>query len=242
MFWWLLVAACALTTLFAIAVTPDRVDTEPVPPDQAGPAELVEGLHEIPVRRALFSGQFYVIVAAYTMYLLINTTAHGFAVEHLIERGVPQKAGADMLSLEALIGAGVSVLGGVAGERVKPKALLLICLVSLVIGMVALAQAHDWTLMWVYAIGVGIGYGLSFVAATMLLLSYFGRRAYLELYSIMCLISTAAAIGPAVGGWARDTSGSFAGMFYLCAASGAIMLAFSIFLRPPRADQARIAA
>jgi hypothetical protein len=67
----------------------------------------------------------------------------------------------------------------------------------------------------------------------MLLLTYFGRRAYLELYSIMCLLSTAAAIGPAVGGWARDTTGSFAGVFYLCAAAAGLMLAATVFMKTP---------
>jgi MFS family permease len=106
-------------------------------------------------------------------------------------------------------------------------------MISLIIGMTALGLAHGYAMMAVYAVGVGIGYGLSFVAATMLLLTYFGKRAYLELYSIMCLISTAAAIGPAVGGWARDTLGSFEGVFYLCALAALIMLVATAFMKTP---------
>ena len=138
-----------------------------------------------------------------------------------------------MLSAEALIGAGVAVVGGVLGEKVRPKMLLIISLACLSVGMSALGVAHGYAMMGVYAVGVGIGYGLSFVAATMLLLTYFGRRAYLELYSIMCLLSTAAAIGPAAGGWARDALGSFAGVFYLCALTGVIMLVATVFMRKP---------
>ncbi|HEY1448403.1 MAG TPA: hypothetical protein VGF33_07680, partial [Caulobacteraceae bacterium] len=85
-------------------------------------------------------------------------------------------------------------------------------------------------------------YGLSFVSATMLLLTYFGRRAYLELYSIMCLLSTTAALGPAVGGWARDTLGSFAGVFYLCALAAVLMLIATVLMKAPSlASQARLA-
>ena len=62
--------------------------------EPAGPAELIEGLHDWTVRRALAAPQFYVIVGAYTMYLLINTTAHGFTVEHLTERGIAPKVAA----------------------------------------------------------------------------------------------------------------------------------------------------
>jgi MFS family permease len=232
-FWWLFVAASVILAMFAAAVTPDRIETEAAPPEQADPSRLVADLSEWTVRRGLATSQFYVIVGAYTMYLLINTTAHGFAVEHLIERGIPQKDGAVMLSVEALIGAGVSVIGGIAGEKVGPKTLLIWCLITLTVGMSALAVAHGYVMMGVYALGVGVGYGLSFVAATMLLLTYFGRRAYLELYSIMCLLSTFAAIGPAVGGWARDTFGSFEGVFFLCALTAVIMLVATVFMRKP---------
>jgi MFS family permease len=234
-FWWAFVAAAAVLTLFAALVTPNRVDVDAeTPPGVADPAELLEGLGDWTVRRALATSQFYIVVGAYTMYLLINTTAHGFAVEHLLERGIPQDASRNMLSIEALIGAGVSVIGGVMGEKLKPRILLVICLISLIAGMWALGVAHGYAMMAVYAVGVGIGYGLSFVAATMLLLTYFGRRAYLELYSIMCLLSTAAAIGPAVGGWARDTLGSFAGVFYLCALAAAVMLIATLFMKAPK--------
>lgn len=235
-YWWLYVAAAAVLSVFAAATSPDRIahqEADEAPPEQVDPGELIAGLREWTVRKALATSQFYVIVGGYTMFLLINTTAHGFAVEHLIERGVSQTAGAAMLSVEALIGAAVSVVGGVVGEKVKPRTLLVWCLIASIAGMVGLGLAHGYPMMAVYAVGVGIGYGLSFVSSTMLLLTYFGRRAYLELYSIMCLLSTAAALGPAVGGWARDTLGSFEGVFYLCALAGLVLLIATLMMRAP---------
>ena len=239
-FWWSFAVAAAAISLFAAWASPDRVDHDPgldAPPDQAGPARIAAAFKDWTVRQALAAPQFYVIVGAYTMYMLINTTAHGFAVEHLIERGATPTTAATVLSVEALIGAIVSVIGGIVGEKVRPKILLLVCLVALIGGMCALAFAHGYVLMALFALGVGVGFGLSFVAATMLLLTYFGRRAYLELYSIMCLISTAAALGPALGGWARDAVGGFAGVFLLCALAAAVMLAATVFLRPPARAQ-----
>ena len=69
----------------------------------------------------------------------------------------------------------------------------------------------------------------------MLLLTYFGRRPYLELYSVMCLLSTSAALGPAFGGRARDELGSFEPVFWVCAALGFVMLIATVLMRPPRA-------
>ena len=235
-YWALFVIAALGSGLFAVLTTPawhKDIAHEDLPPEQVSYGEMIEGLHDWPVRRALRKPQFYVIVGAYTMYLLINTTAHGFAVEHLTERGVDPTAAAAMLSIEALIGAVVSVIGGLVGERVSSKTLLVVAMVALTIGMAALAEARDLILMGVYAVGVGLAFGLTLLASTMLLLSYFGKRANLELYSIMCLMSTSAALGPAFGGWARDVTGSFSGVLWACTAASAGMILATVLMRRP---------
>jgi len=121
----------------------------------------------------------------------------------------------------------------VVGEKFSAKSMMVVSLVALTFGMAALAYAHGWPLMWVYVVGVGIGFGLSFIGSTVLLYNYFGKRPNLELFSIMCFISTSAAFGPLFGGWARDTLGSFSGMFLLCAAISGLILIATIFMRPP---------
>ena len=243
-YWWSYVAMSLVAGLFAIFATPARQDEvahATGAPEQLGPEELVVGLRNWTVRRALMTPQFYVILGVYTTYLLINTTAHAFATEHLIERHVAKSDAALMLSLEALIGVAVSLIGGRLGERLSSKTLMLVCMGAVAIGQFALAEASAWGLMSVFSVGVGIGYGLSFTPPTMLLLTYFGKRANLELFSIMCLLSTLAAAGPAFGGWARDTLGSFEGMFLLCGAVTVAMFLATLFLSPPKLDGAAAA-
>jgi MFS family permease len=119
---------------------------------------------------------------------------------------------------------------------------MIAALAALTAGMWGLAEARDWWLMMVYAVGVGLGFGLSFLGSTMLLLNYFGKPPNLELYSIMCMISTAAALGPALGGWARDVFGSFTDMFLLCAVVSGLLLAATVFMARPRGLTAAPAA
>ena len=243
-FWWLFAGASVLSAVFAALVTPGRHDETrhvTIAPEQAGLPEMIEGLGDWTVRRALSMGQFYVIVGGYTTYLLINTTAHGFAAQHLIERGLSNAAAAQMLAYEQLFGAVISIFAGAAGERISAKTMMLVALAALAVGMAALAWAHGWAMMWVYVVGVGLGFGLSFIASTVLLIQYFGRKANLELFSIMCLISTSAALGPAFGGWARDTLGSFTGMFLLCALVSVALFGATLFLRPPIARESLVA-
>jgi MFS family permease len=235
-YWWLFVGLALLAGAFAVTVCPGRRDEsahETAAPEIEGFAEVLGGLKDWTVRHALATPQFYVVVGGYTTFLLINTTAHGFAVQHLSERGVDPRAAATMLSLEALIGAGVTLLGGVIGEKVSAKRLMIASLSAIAVGMAGLALASGWGLMMVYALGVGLGLGLSLLASTVLLLDYFGKKPNLELFSIMCLISTSAALGPAVGGWARDTLGSFTSMFWVCVAITCAVLAATLFMRPP---------
>jgi MFS family permease len=243
-YWWTFVGLSLAAGLFAIFATPGRRD-EPghaaEAPEQLGPGELVSGLADWTVRRALMTPQFYVILGVYTTYLLINTTAHAFGTEHLIERHVAKSDAALMLSLEALIGVAVSLVGGWLGERLPTKTLMLVCMGSVAVGQFALAEATNWGLMGVFSVGVGIGYGLSFTPPTVLLLTYFGKRANLELFSIMCLLSTLAAAGPAFGGWARDTFGSFEDLFLICGGVTVAMFIATLFLRPPKLQTAPLA-
>ena len=235
-YWWAYVAMSVVAGGFAILTTPERRDESAhvtLAPEQAGPAELIHGLEDWTVRRALLTPQFYVIFGVYTTYLLINTTAHAFAPQHLIEHGVSKADAATMLSIEAAIGVAVSVVGGWLGERLPTKLLMLICMGAVAIGQFALAEASHWGLMSVFAIGVGIGYGLSFTPPTVLLLKYFGKRANLELFSIMCLLSTIAAAGPAIGGKAHDLTGSFEGLFLACGGVTVVMFLATLFLRRP---------
>jgi len=236
-YWWTYVAMALVFGIFAILTTPHRrPDESAYPaevPEQIGPVEMIEGLQDWTVRRALRTPQFYVILGVYTTYLLINTTAHAFAPQHLIEHHVAKADAATMLSLEAAIGVAVSLFGGWLGERVPTKTLMLVCMGAVAIGQFALAEARGWGLMSVFAVGVGIGYGLSFTPPTVMLLKYFGKKANLELFSIMCLLSTLAAAGPAIGGKAHDLTGSFEGLFLACGGVTLAMFLATIFLKPP---------
>ena len=52
----------------------------------------------------------------------------------------------------------------------------------------------------------------------------------------MCLISTSAAVGPAIGGWMRDRLGNFVLTFEVCALAALALLVAMAFLRRPVHD------
>jgi cyanate permease len=89
-------------------------------------------------------------------------------------------------------------------------------------------------MMLLYAIGSGIGFGLTLLTVTVLLLNYYGRKHNLEIFSITCLIGAVSALGPTIGGSLRDLTGSFTTTFQLFAGVIVLILIAAVFMRPPR--------
>ncbi len=228
-FWGGAAIAALVLSMFTSAVTAKRWNNK----DAATKAKGGEGQGGWGVRAAMRTPQYYVIVGAYTALLLISTTVHGFAVQHLADSGLGMGGAATMMSALALISAGASAVAGVAGEKMKPRNLSMLSLAAAIAGVFGLMGGSHVAAIAVATVGLGIGIGFSYVSVAMLLLDVFGKRPNLELYSTMSLISTSAAIGPALGGYMRDQTGSFSLVFLVCGLIGAaFLLALALFKRP----------
>lgn len=227
--YWLIFTIAVVIVGTLCTLTAGRLRLERPPHDP-----LIAGLQgDWTVRRALASVQFWIVVGAYTACLAINTTTHSFAYQHLMEHGIAATRASQLISLSALVCAIGSALAGFAGEKVSPRALTMFSLGCLAVSAATLALANGpWTLvLWMVTFGGGLGF--SYVSTAMLLQSYFGQRASLELYSIMMAVSTSAAVGPALGGAIKDSTGSFAGIFIALAALSAVLLCAVALLRKP---------
>jgi MFS family permease len=186
------------------------------------------------VRGALQTSQFWILAAAYSAFLFVGITANAVSVAHLTQHGVTAVVAGGMMSLEALLNAGARLAGGILARFVSAKTLLAIALALLVIGLLALGVARDVPMMLVYVVGIGIGYGLTFFASTILLLDYFGRKPNLELFSLVNLISTVGAVAPAWAGYIRDVTGGFMPFFLGLSVLVALVLLAVVVMRAPR--------
>lgn len=184
-------------------------------------------------RAALATPQFWIIIAAYTTCLLINTTVHTFAVQHFREQGLTLGRAATLISMGALVGAVASTLAGLCGEKVDARKLTLLSLGSLGLAATCLLFPPTALALSGFVICMGLGMGSSYVSTAMLLLTYFGRRANLELYSLMCMISTLAALGPGIGGMVRDRTGNFTLVFLSLVIIGTVLFLTVLLMRRP---------
>lgn len=205
---------------------------------QAAPLAVYRTVQDWTLKQAMGTVQFYILVAAYFVHLLSGVTVSSLSVAHLTERGVAAGVAAGMLSLEGLMATVARLGGGFIGDRIDPKWLLIFAVGSLGVGSLALSVADSYALMVVYAVGTGIGFGLTALAVTILLLNYYGRQNNLEIFSTVCLVGAVSALGPLIGGSLRDLLGSFSPTFQLFGLVAAGVFVASLFMRPPQMKRA----
>ncbi len=186
------------------------------------------------VKEALATPQFYILLAAFFGHLLCGVTVASLSVAHLTELGVAAGVAGAMLSFESLMQVLGRAGGGLLGDRIDPRHMLIFALASQVIGTAVLSVAHTYPMMVIYAIGTGLGFGMTVLAVTVLLLNYYGRQHNLEIFSLTCLIGAVSALGPLIGGFMRDHLGSFAPTFQLFAAVIFVVFVATLFMRPPQ--------
>jgi MFS transporter, OFA family, oxalate/formate antiporter len=227
-YWLVIGAAVVLVGLVAAAGVDARTDV-----GAAAEADPAISTERWTMREALQTRQFWIISAAYTAFLFCGITANSVSVAHLTQHGVAAVIAGSMVSVEALLNSAARLTGGILSRFVRAKTLLAVALVSLVIGLLALAAARDLPMMLLYAAGIGIGFGLANFAATILLLDYFGRGAYLELFSAVNLIGTVGAVAPTLAGVARDRIGAFTPFLIALAVLVALVMLAVTMMRPP---------
>jgi MFS family permease len=185
------------------------------------------------LRAALGTPAFWLIVAAYTGCLLVNTTVHSFAFQHLLEHGQTKGSATALISAAALVGAIAAAAAGLLGERVDGRRMMLLSLGALSMTSASLAVGAGSIALGLFVLSMGVGLGFSYVSTAMLMQDYFGRRASLELYSVMTWVSTSAAIGPYVSGIVRDRTGTFSSAFLAIAALDAALFVAILLMRRP---------
>lgn len=192
------------------------------------------------VRDALRTPQFWVICGAYLSQLLVLSCVASMSVAHLTQTGVTAAVAAGMLSLEAAVQVAARLFGGVIGEFVNRRLLLMFGLASVTAGVWTLSTATSGAALLAYALLTGVGVGLTALASTLLLLEWFGKKHNLELFSTICTLVAISSFNSLAGGAIRDATGSFTLAYQLFGCVPAIVLLATMMVRAPREKEDRL--
>jgi MFS family permease len=234
---WLLmgIVAAAITLLCLIVLrdAPGTAGSVDWPVAVAAPAGAAPHSALIPWRDrdAMLTRQFLLVAASMTLTIAGVTTNSSVAVTHLVHLGMTPAFAAFILSLVALIATLAKGLAGRLSENVRPSRVLAAGLLLQSVGDIAFSGGSGGSVLgdYTFAAAFGIGWGLSYVAANLVLLDYFGREVGARILSVVWMVSTLAAAGPVAAGIIADRFGTFSPIFVVYAAL-LLAVALPIFL------------
>ena len=195
----------------------------------------IEETRDWPVKEAMKTGAFFLIIS---IYFFTNLPIHMVMI-HIVpyatDLEIPKAFAASALGL---IG-GISMLGrigmGLISEKIGWKwSLFLSCLLSGLMLLWLIGVRNLWMLS-VFAIIYGFFYGGKITTIPGLIGSFFGTRSLGEIIGAIHAVSLAGGIiGPVLGGYIFDRSGSYRIAFLIAALAFLTAAALTLFARPPR--------
>ena len=184
-------------------------------------------------RQAMLTPQFMLVAAAMAVTMFCITTNSSVGFSHLVKLGASPVIAAQVLSVIAITATLVKGVSGKICEMISSTAVLALGLAVQALGNLVLAFASSPTLQYAAAVIYGVGWGLSYVAGTVVLLDYYGRITGARILSVVWLITTAAAAGPAAAGYIADHTGGFSPIFLIYAGALALLTVPVWLMRQP---------
>ncbi|MDQ1153649.1 CynX/NimT family MFS transporter [Brevundimonas sp. SORGH_AS_0993] len=242
--WMVMAGAAAVVGLVCLICVRDAVKVETT--DQvkaAGSGGIeVESPIDWTVSAALRSRAFLFLALAMIVVQTVVTTMHSVLVTHVASLGGGSAPGAIAMSLLALTGTLAKGVTGALSEKTNPKGLLVGGLLLQSAAIFLLSLSHSPVLAYVFALIFGVGWGLSWLSAHILLLRYFGSAIAGEMVAMATMATTFAVLGPILAGWVADETGAFVPVFFFFAGLLAVVaLSTALFMHKPtlshRADR-----
>lgn len=189
------------------------------------------------VREALLSRQFIVLSLALLVVQTAVTTLHSMLVTQIGFVGGGASWGAAAMSMLALSGTLTKGVIGRVAERRDPKQLMVVGLGLQFIGFLLLIAVPQLWAALLFAVVFGVGWGVSWLSAHVLLVKYFGSAIAGTMVAMATMMTTFAVIGPYSAGLVADSRGSFMPIFVTFAALLALVtLSTQFFLHPPQRE------
>lgn len=195
------------------------------------------------LRDALRTKSLWVIVLSLGICLLGVNLINSQAILHLTDMGIAQVLAGSAIGTMGLCSVIGRLCGGILGDLVEPKFLLVFGLLFQAGGLVILLFADRDLLVYCFALIFGIGLGASIVTVPLMLANYFGTGSLARINATTGIFTIGVtAFAPTIAGYASDTLGSYTVVF-LSFSGLAVFLAVQVaLLKPPMQMQSSVPA
>lgn len=153
----------------------------------------------------------------------------------LMAQGFELSTAAVSLQIIAICSLLSRLVCGWLGDRINPRFVLIGCMVLLIVGVLICTITFDVTLMYVFALLVGLGYGGAFTMVPLILGNYYGSEVYSQVYgNLMPINSIVTALAPTIAGFIYTATGAYTIALYVFAAFAVLGAVCAVLARAPK--------
>src|SRR5918993_823393 len=183
--------------------------------------------------QALRSPQFWVLSVTYFCCCATHSGPIFHTVSYAIACGLPVMAAVTIYSVEGLAGLGGRIVFGLAGDRFGAKRVLVIGLFAQALGAGAYFFVRQLGEFYAVAAVFGLIYGGIMPLYAVIAREYFPMRIMGTVIGASTVFSAGGmALGPAVGGWIYDTTGSYGWLYIASFGIGLGAMAIALLFPP----------
>jgi len=219
---------------YGLAPDGGRSDAPPIPTGESPNA----GMGGAPIGWVLKDSRFWILAVCYSLAVMAEMSAFVHQVAYARDNHIDEVVAASSLGFIGIGSIGGRFFFGWLSDHIPDaKYSASLGFIFMAVGMVVLLQASSATLLMVYALLFGFGYGSIATMMPCLLADRFGRQVLGTAYGILTFFvaGVGGSIGPVLGGFIYDRLGSYAYAWQLHLAV-LVLVVFLILAMKPRVE------
>ena len=211
------------------------------PEESSARAEsILQDVH-FPIREALRTFQFWLLMAGISLRLLVTVALNTHFVPLLVWKGMGEAASAYLVSLFAFVSIPLAIGLGWLGDRWNKARLSSLCIIPNVVAMMGMVFSDGPFFLYFFPFAFAIAMGTAPLNWA-LIGDFFGRGSYATLRGIMGIgYGTATFLSPIYAGWVFDRTESYTLVLVTFSIIFAVCAVFFAILRPPLSPQIKAA-
>jgi MFS family permease len=191
--------------------------------------------YEFTPKQALRTRSFWMMLIAFALSGGITAAVTMHQMPYLMDIGIDPLAAAGVLGLMATMSLPGRVVFAWVGDRWGERTALILGYAFKTVGVLIWTIATDISMIMLFVILYGIGYGGTIPVSSSLRASYFGRKAYATITGYNTFFTAMTNIAyPIFAGWSYDVSGSYTGAFTIIAGAQALAIVFMYLAKKPK--------
>ncbi len=192
-------------------------------------APIARGLS---LNEALRTRQFWLISGMYFVFLFCTILFLVHIVIHAIDLGTTPPNAANVLAIYGVVGIASVNIMGMAGDRFGPRLTSAISFSLMAISFFWLLAARETWELYLFAAILGLSWGGMQVLFSPLVAEVFGLKAHGVILGAAAFGgSIGATLGPLLGGYMFDKTGSYSLVFIICAALSIIAVVLALLVK-----------